>query len=115
MAAGKYDTVIEQGTNWSLIISLKKPNKFPFDLTGYQAKASVKKNHQDTEALATPVAVILDPPTDGKIQLTLDYTITQDLIFTNGVYDVVLKAPSGQVIRVVQGSVRFSPQVTEWS
>lgn len=114
MAAGKYDTVIEQGTNWSLTLTLKKPSRLPVDLTGYQVKSTIKKAFTDTEVLATPVSVVLDPPAAGKINLSLDHTVTQSLDFFNGVYDVVVKSPSGKIVRLLQGTVKFSPEVTQW-
>lgn len=114
MTAGKYETTIELGTNWSLTLSLKRPDKLPIDLTGYQVKSKIRKSYTDPDLIVTPVTTILDPPCDGKINLSLNYTVTRQIRASTGVYDIIAKVPTGQVIRLLQGPVNFSPYVTEW-
>ena len=114
MPAGKYDFVIEQGTTWTLTLTLTRPNKLPLNLEGYQVKATIKKPLPDITKLATMTATIQDPPSSGKIVLSIPYTETKKFSFINGVYDVLLKAPTGEIIRILQGNVKLSPEVTAW-
>lgn len=114
MPAGKYDFVIEQGATFTLTLTLTRPNKLPLNLTGYQVKAVLKRPPPDTSRIAVITSTIQNPPSDGKIVLSIPYTETKQMNFINGIYDVVLKAPTGEVVRVLQGKVTFSPEVTSW-
>lgn len=118
MAAVKYDITIEQGTTFSLILSLKKPNKLPIDLTGYTGKCQIRKvipSSEETEVVAEPVFALLEPATEGKFSLTLSDDITSSLDFHTAEYDVILQDGTGIKSRLIQGSVKLSPTITVWN
>ena len=113
MSASPYDIIIEQGTTWTLVISLKDPDNLPVDLTGYTAKCQIRKPPPAEDSLlAEPTAVIYDPPTKGVIILKLEADVTSELDFLTGNYDVVLKAGTGEVVRLLAGKATLSPSTT---
>ena len=112
MAAPVYNIVIEQGTTWSLTITLKKPNGLPFSLEGYTGRCQIRKSYTDCHVLAAPSVEIPSPQKDGKIVLRLTKEQTHVMPDTSGVYDVEVESPTHEVARLVQGSVKISPEVT---
>lgn len=115
MPASRYDIDIEQGATWSLILSLKKPNKLPVDLTGYIAKCQIRKTQaEDSDIIAEPTAEIQSPPTSGVIVLTLSREITTELDFNTAFYDLIVRSADDKVSRLMRGTVTFSPRVTVW-
>jgi hypothetical protein len=118
MPAASYNVVIEQGATWSLILSLKKPNKLPVDLTGYTVKCQIRKppNFDDGEAevIAEPVGTVLDPAKDGVLTLILAKEVTAELDFTTAEYDVFVKSATGETSKLLKGKAEFQRSVTVW-
>ena len=112
MAASVYDIVLEQGTTYSLTVLLKKPNKIPFDLTGYIGRSQIRKNYAATEVLATFSVAIASPQKEGKVVMSLTDEQTSAIPIVTAVYDLELESPTGEVTRVIQGKVTVSPEVT---
>lgn len=112
MSASVYDIVIEQGSTFSLTVLLKKPNKIPFDLTGYTGRSQIRKNHADTNVIAAFSVAVASPQKDGKVVMSLTDEQTAALAVISGVYDLELESPTGEVTRIVQGRVVVSPEVT---
>ena len=113
MPAINYDLLIEQGTTWSVTITLKKPTTVPFDLTGFTARCQLRRSYSASEVLVSPTTTIPDPKTDGKIILSLTSTQTTGLEDGSAVYDVELVGPTGDVARILQGKVKITPEVTK--
>ena len=111
MPAVNYDLLIEQGTTWSVTVTLKKTNQSPFDLTGYTGRCQIRKTYTSTNILASPT-VTIPSGTDGKVVLSLTEAQTSSLPDTYAVYDVELVAPNGDVTRILQGKVKVSLEVT---
>lgn len=113
MAASIYDLIIEQGTTFSLTIILKKPNKIPFDLSGYTGRSQIRKNHAATDVMASFSVTVPSPQKDGKVVMSLTDEQTSSLPSSStGVYDLELESPTGEVTRILQGKVTVSPEVT---
>lgn len=113
MAASIYDLIIEQGATFSLTITLKKPNKLPFDLSGYIGRSQIRKSYAATDVIASFSVAVVSPQKDGKIVMSLTDEQTSSLpSISSGVYDLELESPTGEVTRVLQGKVTISPEVT---
>lgn len=56
--------------------------------------------------------VIIDPPA-GKMIVTVTDEATESLTITRAKYDLEVGFPSGDVLRVLQGSVKISPNITQ--
>lgn len=94
-----------------------------WDLTGYTAKMDIRPAAGSGtlyQTLSTANAKITlgwidgssPDPTNGVVHLSLTDTDTGALSFTTAVYDLELTNTLGTVIRIAQGSVELSPQVT---
>jgi len=112
------DLIIYQGASfkqsWEII---QKDSGNPIDLTGYSANMQVRGKISDESP-------ILDLSTENSgitIDITNDTTtlslyapasLTTAIVASKGVYDLELKDPSGDIYRLMQGSVSISKEVT---
>jgi len=112
MPAGTYNLVIEQGATFSLTLTVLE-NSVAKDLTGFKARAEARTSHKSSTVLITFTAQITDP-TNGVIVLSLTPAVTKALDpKKGGVWDLELEDVGGDVIRLLQGIVTISPEVTK--
>ena len=116
MAAFRRPLTILQGETFShqLVWKAGVP-AVPVDLTGCSARMQVR-------SVVTSGAVLLELTTgngrialgglDGTLTLQLTAAETEALTWRNGVYDLELVHPGGQVRRLAEGSVKVKPEVT---
>lgn len=113
MPAASANLLIDQGATFSATLKIVANTNVPIDLTGYTARASVRKNYSDDDALADFTVTIQSPATDGVLVMGLTATETAALSAVNGVYDVEIVSGSGVVTRVLQGKATISPEATK--
>lgn len=110
MPAGQHDLTIEQGASYVLELSVSAEGQ-PVDLSGYIGKAQMRRKHTDAEHAAEFLVVVTNPATDGKLSIGL--TAEQTAVISAGTYVYDLEIDnSGEVIRLLQGRLRVTPQVT---
>jgi hypothetical protein len=113
--------VIEQGADFSTIITVAEDDGTPKDLTDYTFDAAIRRTYSSTTSYALTVEAD-DPPTLGVIRLSMLAEDTNDLRAPRRyVYDVYMKAPDtgvdpdivvGTRTRVVEGIVTVTPSVS---
>jgi len=125
MAAGNYDILIEQGTTFEILLTLKDVNAVPINLTGHEFRGQLKKAFTDEEATAEFGFRVLDQTIEdnlGKVVVTLTPTQTSEIetsakkttrSLTTLVYDIESVDATGFVIRWLQGEAKVSPEVTK--
>lgn len=109
MGAARYAIRIEQGATWKPVLTLRDT-----DLTGYTARMQIRPDiDSDTVLLelTTSNGITIDGPA-GQITLHLTDVETTALDWREGVYDLELIAPSGDVQRLLKGPVEVDPEVT---
>lgn len=114
MAAAKYKLKIEQGA------TLRQPfiwlaGGAPVNLTGWTGRMQIRQDVTSSIALATLSTanggIVIDGPS-GKFSMYMTAAQTAALSFDTAVYDLELVAVNGDVIRIIQGDVVLSPEVT---
>lgn len=137
MPAGTWNTVIEQGADWTRTLTWQDSGGTPINLTGYTAKMQIRLSSDSTalivelnSAPATGKGTITLGGALGTIQLDLTAALTATLSFAGGetgtvteagetvegllgVHDLELTSPTGVVTRLVAGAVCFAPEVTK--
>lgn len=104
---------LDQGTDFSSVVTVLGPDGLSFDLTGYTAQGQIRKNYTSSTAVDFTAAV-LNPKTDGKILLSLTAEQTGGMKPGRYLFDVViLETSTGAITRVVQGQVEVNAQVTQ--
>ena len=101
---------IDQGSTFQYIITLSNPSGGSFDLTSYDARASLKRSYKSSTSTNFTVTY-LDSAT-GRIQIYLTDEATQLLKASQYVFDVVIESSAGEIYRVIEGIAIVNPGVT---
>jgi phage tail sheath gpL-like len=114
MTAGIYNTTIDQGSVWSVVLVYTDSNNTPVNLTGYTAAMQLRQNYNSTTAdltLTTANGGITIVGATGTI--TINATATQTGLLDPGFYVYDLELTSGSNIsRLIQGQLTVAEQVT---
>lgn len=111
MTAGKYDITIEQGSDFSLTLTVKEGGLVK-NLTGYTARGSMRKSYADNTAYNFDFS---DSPFDsnGILIMKMSNSITVDLDSGHYVYDVELVHSSDDTVqRLLKGKAEITQEVT---
>lgn len=134
MAAANYDLLIEQGatfrfkmyyghkqydSNGVLIVDASgNAVMAPYDITGCHARLQIRQNRQSpvlVSATTTNGGIVIPNGTDGLMLICLTDEATDNLVITRAKYDMEISYPSGDVVRILQGKVSISPNITQGS
>lgn len=101
--------VIDQGTTFSLDLTLTNDDGTPTDLTDYTVSSQMRKSHYSTTYTSfTTDKVNLT----GVITISLTATQTSALKAGRYVYDIEIES-SIETLRVLEGIVTVTPEVTK--
>lgn len=114
--AAHLDIPIEQGATFTLDLYATDSAGAVRDLTGYTARASIKRDAREAAALlelTTANSRIVITALTGLVTLTLTAAETAAITaWTRGVYDLELVSPAGWVTRLCEGAVIVAANVT---
>ena len=102
---------IDQGTTFSVTITVTDDTGSARNLTNYTARSQMRKSYYTT-ANTVFTANLLNP-SDGTITLDLSATQTSALKAGRYVYDVELVSNTLTVERIVEGIVTIYPEATK--
>lgn len=103
---------IDQGTTFSVTISVTDDTGSARDLSGYTGRAQLKRSYYTNTN--TAFTVTINNPGEGEIDMSLTATQTSALKAGRYVYDLELvNSSSNAVERVVEGIVTIYPEVTK--
>jgi len=111
MPAGYTELFLEQGASFNVSLSIDDVSGSPFNLTGFTGSAQMRKSHYSSNASAT-FTVSTGTASEGIVTLTLEAAVTANIYPGRYLYDVVVSSGSTRV-RVLEGIVNVSPQVTK--
>jgi hypothetical protein len=100
---------IDQGTTYSLTITVSDQNGDVKDLTDYTVTAQLRKSYYSSTA--TSFTASASSPTDGEITISLTATQTSALKAGRYVYDIEIESDE-ETLRVLEGIVVINPEVT---
>ena len=115
MSAGKLDIVVEEGADFFLHLTWLDNSGDAIDLTGYSAAMKIKEAVGGTliDNLITGSSEITLGGSAGTIQVDIGASVTAAYDFDWGVYGLWVDDGSGVVTRIVEGSVKFSREVSD--
>lgn len=105
------DFFVDQGTDWSAILTFTNVDGTPRDFTNCTVAGQLRKGYGSTTYTAITTTFIA-PPTSGKIKLALGNATTSALKAGRYVYDVEVTETVGTKSRVVEGILTLTPEVT---
>ena len=101
---------IDQGADFSTIISLTDSNGDVLNLSGYTALAQIRKTYGST-TIAGTFTTSLAADT-GQLTMSLTDVVTAAMTSGRYVYDVLLTDGSGDKTRVLEGQAILTPGVS---
>jgi hypothetical protein len=122
MIAGIYNLFIEQGATFTRLIEIEYPDPddvtvmLPYDLSGFSASMQIRRTIDSSTAqiLLTSGNGRIEMQPNGsensmRLYLTPEETST---LTSDGVYDIEIEDGSGDIQRILRGSVTLSLEVT---
>ncbi len=110
MAAVK-NLYVDQGTDFSVQLTIYDDNNSPWNLTGYTGQAKIRKSYYSSTSVNFTLSFHA-VRTTGVITLELNSSQTSLLEQGRYLYDVVITNPSNKKTRVIEGIVTINPGVT---
>jgi len=125
MAAGKYNFLVEQGSQHVLTFTYSDDASVGYDLSSMSIRMAVKDHISDTSYVYTATSDLTIDPTfllhfaildqsaefRGKFKLTIPSAVTDTFDFNQGVYDLEI-LEGEEVTRLLEGKFKVKPQVT---
>lgn len=103
---------IDQGTTYSVTVTVNDDGGTVRDLTGYTGRAQMRRSYYTNSN--TAFTVTIDAPTEGIIILSLTAAQTTALKAGRYVYDLELvKNSDSTVERIIEGIVTIYPEATK--
>lgn len=102
---------IDQGTTFSVTITVTDDTGSARNLTNYTARSQMRKSYYTTANTAFTANLL--NPSDGTITLDLSASQTSALKAGRYVYDVELVSNTATVERIVEGIVTIYPEATK--
>ena len=120
--SGKYNMEISQGSDFKLGLTIKDAGGSPIDLTGHTFRGQIRKTASDAIIQAVFTFDIVDA-VNGRVDvimvaadssaIALEKSKTSSRSITTMTYDIESEDGSGNVVRWLEGLVKFSPEVTK--
>lgn len=102
---------IDQGSDFSSIVSLANQDGSPMNLVDHTVKSQFRKSYQSSTAVDFN-ATIADA-VQGKIRLQLPASASSTVQAGRYLYDVEITSVSGVKKRVLEGIVVLTPEITK--
>lgn len=109
MSAGKYDIIIEQGSDFSLQLTVQDGGVAK-NLTGYSIRGQMRTT-VDASAIAATFTGTITNAAGGILTISLPYSTTQSISAGMYFYDVELYT-AGSVQKLIKGSATVLGEVT---
>ena len=111
MAAGKYDIVIDQGSDFAIEVQIQQ-NSANVNLSTHSARAQLRPTPTSSTKTADFTCSITNA-TQGKIKMSLGNSTTASISNGKYYYDLELvNSSDSSVTRLIEGVARVTPEVT---
>lgn len=119
MSVGSFALALESGTTFSLVLTWENPDGTPVDLTGYSARMHVVDNLSNKAPLLSFDSVsgggtgtsLVVGTTDGTLAIGLTATASAAQPWTEGVYSILVRSPSGTITPLLEGPILLNPGI----
>ena len=111
MAAGKYDIVIDQGSDFAIEVQIQQ-NSANVNLSTHSARAQLRPTPTSSTKTADFTCSIVNA-SQGRIKMSLGNSVTANISNGKYYYDLELVNTSdSSVTRLIEGVARVTPEVT---
>lgn len=109
----KANIIIDQGTDYSTVLSVTNDDGTPTNLSGYTAAGQMRKHYTSSAPTATFVITFDSDRTTGLLTVALAKSVTNAIPAGRYVYDVEITSSGDKTTRLVEGIATVTPQVTK--
>ena len=102
---------VDQGSDYSNIITVAASNGQALDLTGYTVASQMRKSYTSSTAYAFTASIYA--AAQGKVRIQLTATQSETIPPGRYLYDLEVTSSGGAKKRVVEGIVTVTPQITQ--
>tara|TARA_R100001460_G_scaffold15010_1_gene33440 strand:+ start:385 stop:723 length:339 start_codon:yes stop_codon:yes gene_type:complete len=111
MAAGKYDIVIDQGSDFAIEVQIQQDSA-NVNLSTHSARAQLRPTPTSSTKTADFTCTVVNA-SQGKIKMSLNNTTTASIANGKYYYDLELvNTSASSVTRLLEGVARVTPEVT---
>ena len=111
MAAGVYHLTVEQGVDLTLQVNVQDGTGATYGLAGSTAAAQIRDTYNGS--LLASFSVVTATGVAGRLDLALNAATASALPLSGGKWDLLLTTSGGTKVRLLNGSVTVSGEVTE--
>ena len=112
MSAATYNLSIDQGTTFALDLTVKEAGVVK-DLTGYQARAQLRRTKSAATAAASFTCSVLIPASQGKVKKELSASQSDSIDSGLYFYDLEIFTASDVIVkRLIEGQIVLSQSIT---
>lgn len=114
VAPGELNLTLSQGATWTVSLTYNNGDGLPIDLTNYTARMQARESYQAASTVLdiTSSDGIALGGTAGTIQINVDAATSAAIGAAQYVYDMELVSSSGEVTRIIEGTLIVTPEVT---
>lgn len=111
MEPKNYTVKIKRGADYNLELQMVDDNDNPIDLSNYTWKGQIRQRPEMSLAYDFVISAV---PALGRISLFMPASLTKDIMFSDGKYDLFYtNTISGQIECLIHGDVDITWKVTE--
>ena len=105
------DLYVDQGADYFTNMDLTEDDGSPINVTGYAFTGQIRKSYYSTNPTANLVISIVNGA-NGNININMSSVVTSNITPGRYVYDVKMTDTSNVTIRIMEGIVTVTPQVS---
>ena len=109
MPAGKYDLVIDQGSDYSTTLTLTKDGS-AINLTNYTGRSHIRATRESSNYVAFNMT--FPDRVAGQVTMTLPSATSSSMAAGSYVYSLEIESAAGAVTRLIEGSLTLTREIT---
>jgi len=102
---------IDTGSTFGAVISVKGSDGLPLNLTGYSVTSYIRKSYASSAHIDFNATIY--STAGGQIRVSLTDENTTDVKPGRYMYDIEIQNSAGERLRVSEGIIIFTPQITK--
>jgi len=102
---------IDTGSTFGAVITVKGSDGLPLNLTGFSVSAYIRKSYASRTHIDFNASVY--SITGGQVRVSLTDEQTNGIKPGRYMYDIEIESPIGERLRVSEGIIIFTPQITK--
>lgn len=102
---------IDQGSDYSNIVTVTASNGQPLNLTGFTVASQMRKSYSSSTAYSFNASIL--SASLGRVRLQLTAAQSEAIPPGRYLYDVEVTSSNGAKTRVVEGIATITPQITQ--